>query len=86
MEAITTEGTFFDGISARPRPVTLRLTFRLEIVGEDITRDWSLLDLRAADAAPSDADQPRTGAGERGVRRCTVRGSVDGALPRSEPG
>ncbi|QIJ77661.1 M48 family metalloprotease [Methylobacterium sp. NI91] len=52
MEAITTEGTFFDGISARPRPVTLRLTFRLEIVGEDITRDWSLLDLRAADAAP----------------------------------
>jgi hypothetical protein len=51
MEAITTTGTFFDGISARPRPVTLRLTFRLDIVGEDVARDWSLLDLRAADAA-----------------------------------
>lgn len=51
MEAITTAGTFFDGISARPRPVTLRLTFRLEILGEDVTRDWSLLDLRATDAA-----------------------------------
>lgn len=51
MEAITTTGTFFDGISARPRSVTLRLTFRLDIVGEDVARDWSLLDLRAADAA-----------------------------------
>ena len=52
MEAITTAGTFFDGISARPRPVTLRLTFRLEIIGEDVSRDWSLLDLRASEAAP----------------------------------
>ncbi|MDV2987128.1 UNVERIFIED_CONTAM: M48 family metallopeptidase [Methylobacteriaceae bacterium AG10] len=52
MEAITTAGTFFDGISARPRPVTLRLTFRLEILGEDMSRDWSLLDLRASEAAP----------------------------------
>lgn len=52
MEAITTTGTFFDGLSARPRPVTLRLTFRLEVSGEDVSRDWSLLDLRAADAAP----------------------------------
>ncbi|MBB2962337.1 M48 family metallopeptidase [Methylobacterium sp. R2-1] len=51
MEAITTAGTFFDGISARPRPVTLRLTFRLEIAGEDIARDWSLLDLRASETA-----------------------------------
>jgi Zn-dependent protease with chaperone function len=52
MEAITTTGTFFDGLSARPQPVTLRLTFRLEVSGEDVFRDWSLLDLRAADAAP----------------------------------
>lgn len=52
MEAITTAGTFFDGISARPRPVTLRLTFRLELLGADVSRDWSLLDLRAAEAAP----------------------------------
>ncbi|MCP1547901.1 MULTISPECIES: M48 family metallopeptidase [Methylorubrum] len=52
MEAITTTGTFFDGLSARPRPVTLRLTFRLEVSGGDVSRDWSLLDLRAADAAP----------------------------------
>ncbi|MCP1560389.1 UNVERIFIED_ORG: Zn-dependent protease with chaperone function [Methylobacterium sp. SuP10 SLI 274] len=52
MEAITATGTFFDGLSARPQPVTLRLTFRLEVSGEDVSRDWSLLDLRAADAAP----------------------------------
>ncbi|BDL39405.1 hypothetical protein MSPGM_19950 [Methylorubrum sp. GM97] len=52
MEAITTTGTFFDGLSARPRPVTLRLTFQLEVSGEDVSRDWSLLDLRAANAAP----------------------------------
>lgn len=52
MEAFSTTGTFFDGLSARPRPVTLRLTFRLEILGEGLRRDWSLLDLRAADTAP----------------------------------
>ncbi|MEH3118599.1 MAG: M48 family metallopeptidase [Methylorubrum populi] len=52
METVSTTGTFFDGISARPRPVTLRLSYRLEIAGGDVSRDWSLLDLRAADAAP----------------------------------
>lgn len=52
MEARSTAGTFFDGLSARPRPVTLHLTHRLEIVGGDVRRDWSLLDLRRSEAAP----------------------------------
>lgn len=52
METHSTTGTFFDGVTACPRPVTLRLTFRLEILGEDLRRDWSLLDLRVAETAP----------------------------------
>ncbi len=52
METLATQGTFFDGLTARPRPVSMRLSFRLEILGDDVARDWSLLDLRAADAAP----------------------------------
>lgn len=52
MEARSTAGTFFDGLSARPRPVTLRLTHRLEILGDGVRCDWSLLDLRRCEAAP----------------------------------
>jgi Zn-dependent protease with chaperone function len=52
MESLTTTGLYFDGLSARAHPVRLRLGERLEIVGEAIRLDWSLLDLRAADTAP----------------------------------
>lgn len=48
----TTTGLYFDGRSARAHPVRLRLGERLEIVGEAVRLDWSLLDLRAAETAP----------------------------------
>ena len=50
-DALSCEATYFDGTSARPHPVRLRLTEdRLAIVGAGIHHDWSTLDLRAADA------------------------------------
>ncbi|GLS43180.1 M48 family metallopeptidase [Methylobacterium brachythecii] len=49
---ITATGTFFDGRSARPHPVTLRLGDRLEIVGGEIREDWSLYDIRASETEP----------------------------------
>ncbi len=48
----TTTGRYFDGRSARAHPVRLRLGERLEIAGEGVRLDWSLLDLRAAETAP----------------------------------
>ncbi|GJE58592.1 M48 family metallopeptidase [Methylobacterium trifolii] len=53
MEPITAAGTYFDGHSAQPHPVSLRLTdHTLEIAGPALRRDWSLIDLRAGDALP----------------------------------
>lgn len=52
METLTTTAVYFDGRSARAHPVRLRLGERLEIVGEGWRRDWSFLDLRAAETAP----------------------------------
>ena len=52
-EPLTTTALYFDGRSARAHPVRLRLGERLEIVGEDVRLDWSLLDLRAAETAPT---------------------------------
>ncbi|KQT46559.1 peptidase M48 [Methylobacterium sp. Leaf456] len=49
---LTTTGRYFDGRSARAHPVRLRLGERLEIAGEAVRLDWSLLDLRAAETAP----------------------------------
>ncbi len=60
---IEVEGRYFDGVSARPHPVTLRLDDRFRIAGRDIARDWNLLDLRAAVSVPplmrvGPADEP----------------------------
>lgn len=53
MEAgLTAQGRYFDGASARPHPVTVRLTDRLAVTGPGIDRDWNLLDLRAAETVP----------------------------------
>ena len=49
---IETEGRYFDGVSARPHPVRLRLDTRLRATGPGIAADWDLLDLRAADSVP----------------------------------
>ena len=51
MQPITATGACFDGVSARPYPVTIRVTDRFEVRGEGVFHDWNLLDLRAADAA-----------------------------------
>ena len=51
-EPLTTTGLYFDGRSARAHRVRLRLGERLEVVGEGLRLDWSLLDLRAAETAP----------------------------------
>lgn len=52
MQEIHATGSYFDGVSARPRPVRLRLTDRLEVSGEGIFHDWNLMDLRAAPTQP----------------------------------
>ncbi|GEP08334.1 M48 family metallopeptidase [Methylobacterium gnaphalii] len=49
---IVATGTFFDGLSARPHPVTLRLGSRLEITGSGIREDWRLYDIRASETEP----------------------------------
>ncbi|MCE4224366.1 M48 family metallopeptidase [Methylobacterium sp. C25] len=49
---ITTSGTFFDGRSARPHPVTLRLGDHLGITGGEIREEWSLIDIRASETEP----------------------------------
>lgn len=45
-------GSYFDGVSARPHPVTLRLGDRLAVSGAGIAHDWSLMDVRAAETLP----------------------------------
>ncbi|XYD10670.1 M48 family metallopeptidase [Methylobacterium sp. NMS12] len=45
-------GHYFDGVSARAHPVTLRLDDRFRVSGPDVARDWNLLDLRAAVSVP----------------------------------
>ena len=51
MATLTGTGRYFDGLSARPVPVSLRLAEgRLEVLGPGLRRDWNCLDLRAADA------------------------------------
>ena len=52
IETITAQGRYFDGLSARPHPVTLRLGHRLEVVGKGIGLDWGLFELRAAETPP----------------------------------
>ncbi|MGT2480803.1 M48 family metallopeptidase [Methylobacterium oryzae CBMB20] len=49
---IEVEGRYFDGVTARPHPVTLRLDDRFRVSGPDVARDWNLLDLRAAVSVP----------------------------------
>lgn len=51
-ETCTTTGSYFDGLSARPHPVTLMLGHSLEVIGDDFRLDWNLFDLRAADTVP----------------------------------
>ena len=50
MPPITASGRWFDGRSAAPHGVTLRLGERLEVTGLDIHRDWNLDDLRAGES------------------------------------
>jgi Zn-dependent protease with chaperone function len=53
MAALTGAGRYFDGRTARPVPVSLRLEAgRLAVSGPDLRRDWNGLDLRAEDARP----------------------------------
>lgn len=49
---IEVEGRYFDGVTARPHPVTLRLDDRFRVSGPDVARDWDPLDLRAAVSVP----------------------------------
>ncbi|TXM82039.1 peptidase M48, partial [Methylobacterium sp. WL122] len=50
MPSSTASGRWFDGRSAAPHDVTLRLGDRLEITGPGVHRDWNLDDLRAREA------------------------------------
>ena len=52
MPPTTASGRWFDGRSAAPHDVILRLAERLEITGPDVHRDWNLDDLRAGEAQP----------------------------------
>lgn len=52
IETISADGLCFDGRSARPHPVTIRLGERLEITGAGIREDWSLFDVRASETEP----------------------------------
>ncbi|MEE7449738.1 peptidase M48 [Methylobacterium radiotolerans] len=49
---IEVEGRYFDGVTARPHPVTLRLDDRFRVSGPNVAQDWNLLDLRAAVSVP----------------------------------
>ena len=49
---VEAEGRYFDGLSARPHPVRLRLDERFRITGGAVAKNWDPLDLRAADAPP----------------------------------
>ncbi|GJE57235.1 M48 family metallopeptidase [Methylobacterium thuringiense] len=51
-ETVTATGTLFDGRSARPNPVTLRLGERLEITGAGLREDWNPFDIRAGETEP----------------------------------
>ncbi|RVU21565.1 M48 family metallopeptidase [Methylobacterium oryzihabitans] len=62
---VEAEGRYFDGTSARPHPVSLRLDDRLRIDGSDLTRDWNPLDLRAGDSVPPLMRVGPAGAAER---------------------
>ncbi len=52
MSGPTAAGTYFDGRSARPHPVELRLTDQLAITGEGIALAWDLFAVRTAGAVP----------------------------------
>jgi Zn-dependent protease with chaperone function len=45
-------GRYFNGASARPHQVCLRLDGRFRVTGPGVARDWNPLDLRAADSMP----------------------------------
>ncbi len=47
---VAAPGRFFDGASAKALPVSLRLADSLEVTGDGLRREWSLLDLRAEEA------------------------------------
>lgn len=49
---ITATGRFFDGVSARPHPVTVQLADRIRVSGSGIHRDWDPLELRATVSVP----------------------------------
>ncbi|MEH3144896.1 MAG: M48 family metallopeptidase [Methylobacterium frigidaeris] len=49
---VEAEGRYFDGTSARPHPVSLRLDDRFRVAGHGVSRDWNPLDLRAGDSVP----------------------------------
>ena len=46
------EGRFFDGVSARPHPVTVKFADRFQVSGSEIHRDWDPLELRATVSLP----------------------------------
>lgn len=46
------DGTYFDGLSARPHPVALSFGDQLHIVGRDVRLAWNLVDLAAGDTVP----------------------------------
>lgn len=48
-EMFSARGTYFDGRSARPHPVTLSLGERLEIAGPGWHQSWNLVDIRASE-------------------------------------
>ncbi|WP_430911083.1 M48 family metallopeptidase [Methylobacterium sp. sgz302541] len=51
-QEIVAAGSYFDGVSARPHPVTLRLGDRLVISGAGIFHDWNPIDIRASETLP----------------------------------
>ena len=52
MDAILAVGRYFDGRSAKPHAVSLRLDDRLAVSGDGVSCSWPLADLRADDATP----------------------------------
>ncbi len=52
LSTVEAAGRYFDGLTARPHAVSLRLDDRFRVTGADIHRDWNLLDLRAGDSVP----------------------------------
>ena len=51
-QEIVARGSYFDGVSARAYPVTLRLGDRLAVSGTGIAQDWNLMDVRATETLP----------------------------------